>query len=42
MRCTSCHSPHSSDIEGLLSHDPKRELCVQCHDPSMAPPPKKK
>jgi predicted CXXCH cytochrome family protein len=37
MRCSSCHQPHSSDLPGLLTHDPKRELCVQCHDPSMAP-----
>jgi predicted CXXCH cytochrome family protein len=42
MRCTSCHRPHGSDLEGLLTHDPKRDLCIQCHDPSMAPPPKKR
>jgi predicted CXXCH cytochrome family protein len=37
MNCISCHLPHSSDQEGLLAYDPKRELCIQCHDPSMAP-----
>jgi predicted CXXCH cytochrome family protein len=37
MRCTSCHRPHASDVPGLLTHDPKRDLCIQCHDPSMAP-----
>jgi predicted CXXCH cytochrome family protein len=42
VRCTSCHKPHSSDLEGLLTHDPKRDLCIQCHDPSMASPPKKR
>ena len=42
MRCTSCHKPHASELPGLLTHDPKRDLCVQCHDPSMAPPPRRK
>ena len=40
--CSSCHRPHGSDIEGLLIYEPKRELCIQCHDPSMAPAPKKR
>jgi predicted CXXCH cytochrome family protein len=31
IRCTSCHSPHSSTEETLLTHGKKRELCVQCH-----------
>jgi predicted CXXCH cytochrome family protein len=38
LTCTSCHSPHAAPFEGLLLHDAKRDLCVQCHDPSMAPP----
>ena len=37
LRCTSCHQPHASELPGLLTHDPKRDLCVQCHDPSMMP-----
>jgi predicted CXXCH cytochrome family protein len=37
ITCVSCHLPHSSDQVGLLAYDPKRELCIQCHDPSMAP-----
>ena len=35
--CTSCHNPHGGQFPGLLMHDAKRDLCVQCHDPSMAP-----
>ena len=35
MTCTSCHSPHAAEIDGLLLKDPKRDLCVQCHDSSM-------
>lgn len=31
LTCSSCHQPHSSDHEMLLTHDKKRELCVQCH-----------
>jgi predicted CXXCH cytochrome family protein len=29
--CTSCHSPHSSEEEALLTHEKRRQLCVQCH-----------
>jgi predicted CXXCH cytochrome family protein len=41
MTCTSCHRPHAAPFKGLLTHEPERELCIQCHDPTMAPPPKK-
>jgi predicted CXXCH cytochrome family protein len=41
MDCVSCHKPHASEHEGLLAAEPKRELCIQCHDPSMAPEGKK-
>jgi len=41
MVCSSCHQPHGAEIEGLLRYEPKRELCIQCHDPSKPPPPKK-
>jgi predicted CXXCH cytochrome family protein len=34
--------PHSGEIEGLLTAEPKRELCIQCHDPFAAPKPKPK
>jgi len=39
LTCLSRHSPHSAPLEGLLQFEPKRELCIQCHDPSMAPAP---
>jgi predicted CXXCH cytochrome family protein len=29
--CTSCHNPHSSNQEHLLT-DPPKELCVGCHE----------
>jgi predicted CXXCH cytochrome family protein len=29
--CTSCHNPHGSPHEQLLTHEKRRELCVQCH-----------
>lgn len=29
-KCTSCHSPHSSDNASLLLKEPK-ELCLSCH-----------
>jgi predicted CXXCH cytochrome family protein len=35
LQCTGCHRPHASEQEHLLTHEPTRELCVQCHDPSM-------
>jgi predicted CXXCH cytochrome family protein len=41
LNCTGCHRPHAADEASLLAYDPKRELCIQCHDPNMAPPPKK-
>jgi predicted CXXCH cytochrome family protein len=31
LQCTSCHNPHSSNEEHLLTHEPTRQLCVQCH-----------
>jgi predicted CXXCH cytochrome family protein len=31
LQCSSCHAPHSSAFERLLTHDKKRALCVQCH-----------
>jgi len=37
LTCTSCHNPHGGAFEGLLMHDPKRDLCVQCHDPAAMP-----
>ena len=38
LTCIGCRRPHASDQETLLTHEPKRELCLQCHDPNMAPP----
>jgi predicted CXXCH cytochrome family protein len=38
LTCTGCHLPHSSDEKSLLVREPTRELCVQCHDPAIAPP----
>jgi predicted CXXCH cytochrome family protein len=35
LNCTGCHRPHASDQDHLLTFDPKRELCVQCHDPNL-------
>jgi predicted CXXCH cytochrome family protein len=37
LDCVGCHLPHSSDQPSLLTHEPTRELCIQCHDPSMGP-----
>jgi predicted CXXCH cytochrome family protein len=37
LTCTSCHRPHAAEFQGLLIRDPKRDLCVTCHDPNMAP-----
>jgi predicted CXXCH cytochrome family protein len=31
MDCVSCHDPHASDHEPLLTFDRQRDLCVQCH-----------
>jgi predicted CXXCH cytochrome family protein len=42
ITCISCHLPHSSDEDHLLAYEPSRELCVQCHDPSMIGPAPKK
>lgn len=30
-RCLSCHSPHSSNIKGLLDGDNEKEVCGKCH-----------
>ncbi|HEU4764969.1 MAG TPA: cytochrome c3 family protein, partial [Candidatus Eisenbacteria bacterium] len=35
LSCIGCHNPHSSAEDHLLTHEPKRALCIQCHDPSM-------
>ncbi len=35
LTCTSCHSPHVAEYKGLLQHDAKRDLCVQCHETNM-------
>ena len=35
--CSGCHNPHASNLASLLTHEPKRELCIQCHDPEMFP-----
>jgi predicted CXXCH cytochrome family protein len=29
--CSSCHEPHSSDHDYMLTFDYRRDLCVQCH-----------
>jgi predicted CXXCH cytochrome family protein len=31
LTCASCHEPHSSDHEYMLTFDFRRNLCVQCH-----------
>lgn len=31
LTCASCHEPHSSDHEYILTFDQSRDLCVQCH-----------
>jgi predicted CXXCH cytochrome family protein len=31
VTCSSCHDPHSSDQDALLTGSKDRELCVQCH-----------
>jgi predicted CXXCH cytochrome family protein len=33
--CTGCHRPHAAEREALLTHDPTRPLCVQCHGDNM-------
>jgi predicted CXXCH cytochrome family protein len=37
LTCTGCHSPHASDFPSLLRGDPKRDLCIRCHDTAMFP-----
>lgn len=37
LTCTSCHDPHAAEFKGLLARDPKRDLCLQCHDPNVDP-----
>ena len=29
--CVSCHNPHASDFENLLSEEEPMMLCIQCH-----------
>jgi predicted CXXCH cytochrome family protein len=41
LDCMGCHVPHAGEFKRLLSHDPNRELCIQCHDPNMERPRKK-
>jgi predicted CXXCH cytochrome family protein len=31
LKCTSCHSPHSTELPQLLAYGKDRQLCVQCH-----------
>lgn len=31
MGCLTCHSLHAAKAEFMLTHDRKRQLCVQCH-----------
>jgi predicted CXXCH cytochrome family protein len=31
LTCNSCHSMHSAGADFMLTHDRKRELCIQCH-----------
>lgn len=31
LTCVSCHEPHSSDFEYMLTFDRRRDLCIQCH-----------
>jgi predicted CXXCH cytochrome family protein len=31
LDCYSCHRPHASENEALAHFEPKRDLCVQCH-----------
>ncbi|HEU4725018.1 MAG TPA: cytochrome c3 family protein, partial [Candidatus Eisenbacteria bacterium] len=38
LTCVGCHSPHTSDLPSLLPYEAKRELCLQCHDPTMTGP----
>ena len=37
LTCTSCHLPHAGELDGLLKADPKRDLCIRCHDPNIVP-----
>lgn len=30
--CLSCHTPHSSSHAKLLRHDPRLDLCLNCHE----------
>ena len=31
MTCLSCHAPHGTPHVSLLTENPQRALCVQCH-----------
>ncbi len=31
LTCASCHEPHSSEYDFMLTFDQQRNLCVQCH-----------
>ncbi len=35
MTCVSCHNPHASEHDGILTHDKSRDLCIQCHVGAM-------
>jgi predicted CXXCH cytochrome family protein len=41
MTCTGCHDPHAANFAGMLRLDPKQALCLQCHDPSADPGPRR-
>jgi predicted CXXCH cytochrome family protein len=32
LTCSGCHDPHRSDYENLLRAEPRRGLCVLCHE----------
>jgi predicted CXXCH cytochrome family protein len=31
LTCVSCHEPHSSDYVFMLTHNLRKDFCVQCH-----------
>jgi predicted CXXCH cytochrome family protein len=32
LSCMGCHDPHSSAHQFILTHEHRRELCIQCHE----------